>query len=213
MKMCGVCGNEFTPYRSTQIYCSRRCGTFAQNRKKVDQKAVKRCRTCGQDKAIADFVLAHTSCRECEERRTAGLKLCRKCGLVKPHSEFYPKPNRHTDPFESRCKACASDWSRRHNAQERIKLRKQEQRFRDRYGITVAEYQERLAAQKGACAVCKRRSASTLHVDHNHSTGAVRDLLCLRCNALLGHCAEDPAILQAAIDYLERHSHDVAPGP
>lgn len=58
--------------------------------------------------------------------------------------------------------------------------------YRSRTGITEAEYDERLAAQNGGCAICgatpkKRR----LHVDHDHKTGHVRGLLCHRCNRVL----------------------------
>lgn len=72
------------------------------------------------------------------------------------------------------------------------------------YGVGADEYAARLAAQGGGCAICGARPRTRrLAVDHNHRTGAVRGLLCYRCNHLLlgaGHDSET-LILRAA-DYL-----------
>ncbi|MGY1840686.1 MULTISPECIES: endonuclease domain-containing protein [unclassified Modestobacter] len=53
------------------------------------------------------------------------------------------------------------------------------------------------------CAVC--REAPAVHVDHDHVTGAVRDLLCFNCNGGLGQFRDDEQLLRAAADYVERH--------
>ncbi len=56
-----------------------------------------------------------------------------------------------------------------------------------RYGITVGEYEAMLYAQNGLCAVCKNPPKSMrLAVDHNHITGRIRGLLCMRCNTGIG---------------------------
>lgn len=78
--------------------------------------------------------------------------------------------------------------------------------FKHKYGITWERYLEMLAAQGGKCAVC-RHPCSThgrLSVDHCHTFGTVRGLLCQRCNSALGLMEDDPARLRAAADYLER---------
>lgn len=72
-----------------------------------------------------------------------------------------------------------------------------------RYGITGAEYDMMFAAQQGACAICGVTSDRALHVDHDHTTGRVRALLCFNCNIMLGYAHEDTSILRAAIEYLE----------
>jgi hypothetical protein len=59
-----------------------------------------------------------------------------------------------------------------------------------------------LAAQHGVCAICQ--TAQAIHVDHDHRTGQIRGLLCLRCNAALGQLADDPLVLRRAARYLER---------
>lgn len=77
------------------------------------------------------------------------------------------------------------------------------------YGLTVKEFEGMVAAQKGLCAICARPprgkgTASRLHVDHCHVSGKIRGLLCTNCNALLGHAADSPLVLAAAIAYLQK---------
>lgn len=55
-----------------------------------------------------------------------------------------------------------------------------------RYGITSEEYDHMLDMQDGRCAICRRSPRSKhLAVDHDHTTGHVRGLLCDRCNRIL----------------------------
>lgn len=71
-----------------------------------------------------------------------------------------------------------------------------------------------LQSQEGRCDICgTSRNSDRFHVDHDHATGRVRALLCLHCNALLGHAKDDPNTLRAAILYLERHLNATDTGP
>jgi len=54
--------------------------------------------------------------------------------------------------------------------------------------------------QEGKCFVCGEEKK--LRVDHDHKTKKVRALLCNHCNSVLGYSHENPAILQAGIEYL-----------
>ncbi|WP_408995768.1 endonuclease domain-containing protein [Streptomyces europaeiscabiei] len=58
--------------------------------------------------------------------------------------------------------------------------------------------------QGNCCAICGKQP-QRLNVDHDHKTGAVRELLCTNCNSLLGQCDDEISILQNAIAYIERH--------
>ena len=88
---------------------------------------------------------------------------------------------------------------------ERIKNpdRLKEYNLRNDYGIGLAEYNEKLERQNRCCMICNRVMASP-HVDHDHGTGQVRDLLCRECNSVLGFIREDVEIARVVIAYLER---------
>jgi hypothetical protein len=84
-------------------------------------------------------------------------------------------------------------------------------RLEETYGITEAEYAALLAAQDGACAICRRKARYNLDVDHSHSAvsrglsvrDSVRGLLCKLCNRrLLTAARDDVAVLLRAIEYL-----------
>jgi len=61
-----------------------------------------------------------------------------------------------------------------------------------------------------ACAICGASfegvAPGRIHLDHDHTTGRIRDLLCFKCNTGLGHFRDDIAVLEAAIAYLKRWS-------
>lgn len=76
--------------------------------------------------------------------------------------------------------------------------------LRRTYNITEEEYDRLLVAQGGGCAVCARPGGTRrLHVDHDHSNGLVRGLLCFQCNALLIRRGVTPARFRKAAVYLE----------
>lgn len=133
-----------------------------------------------------------TSCpREgCTQERSAPGQLCRE------HKNEYQR-------------TYMRDWRRRNPAKTRkyrdpVKAREWE--LRRVYGITGEQYERLLCQQDFRCAVCRRPAAESrngcLHVDHSHETGAIRGLLCNKCNLGLGLLDDDPAILRAAMTYL-----------
>lgn len=71
-------------------------------------------------------------------------------------------------------------------------------------GVTDQEYARLLESQGGHCAICPSTPKTRrLHTDHDHRTGAVRGLLCHRCNRALPNWIGSEW-LRAAADYLER---------
>lgn len=73
------------------------------------------------------------------------------------------------------------------------------------YGITQEEYDTKLNLQEGVCAIChglQTQGKQFLAVDHNHTTGEIRGLLCQDCNVALGLLKEDTSRLQNMVAYL-----------
>ena len=84
------------------------------------------------------------------------------------------------------------------------------------YGLTLKAYNNMLEAQDYKCAICNEPETGThnrgkqtvqlsLAVDHDHETGAVRALLCHKCNKSLGLFNDDINMLKSALDYLMQH--------
>lgn len=69
-------------------------------------------------------------------------------------------------------------------------LKIKEANLKQKYGLSLEDYQRMLNKQKGRCALCVRAPALfayDLGVDHDHETGRIRGLLCNDCNQLLRH--------------------------
>jgi hypothetical protein len=73
------------------------------------------------------------------------------------------------------------------------------------YGLTEDDYWRLYEKQNGVCAICgERGKRDKLDVDHCHKTGAVRGLLCNRCNLCIGRFEDNPMYLKSAAEYLCR---------
>ena len=79
----------------------------------------------------------------------------------------------------------------------------------------AAEYSRLLTLQENNCAICKRPETRAdyrtgrvrgLAVDHDHTTGAVRELLCSGCNLGIGNFQENHDLLIKAAEYIKKHS-------
>lgn len=76
-----------------------------------------------------------------------------------------------------------------------------ERSLKRRYGIEKSDWGTMVVAQAGHCKVC--HEPCDLVVDHNHTTGKVRGLLCTHCNRMLGAARDNPDYLREGAKYLE----------
>lgn len=85
------------------------------------------------------------------------------------------------------------------------------------YGITLDDYNKLLQKQHGVCAIChlpevaidnRTKEIRNLSVDHCHTTGKVRGLLCTNCNNMLGRSKDNLVILANAIEYLKNSTEN-----
>lgn len=90
--------------------------------------------------------------------------------------------------------------------------------MKNKYRINQQIYDAILADQGNKCAICGRengcrsvvngvRKNKRLFIDHDHSSGLVRGLLCHRCNSGLGMFRDDIELLIAAVTYLKKYQN------
>jgi hypothetical protein len=94
---------------------------------------------------------------------------------------------------------------------EMIRQRDEAQHLKRYHRMTVEQFRAMAQAQAGKCAICGeapsgQKHCGKLHVDHDHATGAIRDLLCSYCNIGLGKFMDSPLLLTKAAWYLDRHA-------
>lgn len=152
------------------------------------------------------------------DRPLVGRGMCRQC-YGRWWDEQHPGANAaSTRKWQKNHPEAAKADSNRSNAKARQKYA-ESQEYRDycahrdrllRHGVDKEGYEERLRHQNGVCAICgtakpgmKRRFFT---IDHDHSTGVIRGLLCLKCNVGLGAFGDDPERLVSASKYLEERS-------
>jgi hypothetical protein len=81
--------------------------------------------------------------------------------------------------------------------------------LKTKYNLTQIQFDTLMLVQCGKCAICQvildlePGKITTPHIDHDHTTQAVRDLLCRQCNLGLGNFRDDADTLRAAISYME----------
>lgn len=144
---------------------------------------------------------------------------CTKCGLEFQTGMKYPKSWQckncrkavaaiWREKNRDKCRAYARDWMRRNP------IHSHKHKLANRYGITLQEYDSMLEAQNGVCAICGKDETRTDHrtgkpqklsVDHNHSSGKNRGLLCDACNKVIGQFAEDSRRFRKAAEYLDKY--------
>ena len=154
------------------------------------------------------------------------VKQCRTCGETKSIDDFYPS-GKYWQPD---CKPCYSAARKAYYAanpdkqktrmaayraanRDKVRERQAHHTRKWRYGVSRERFDEIMAAQGYRCPGCSTDLRATqVDVDHDHRCcsgesscgGCVRGLLCHRCNVALAMVVDDPAVLRALADYLDR---------
>jgi hypothetical protein len=162
------------------------------------------------------------------EARTAAkvkMKSCTKCGGDKPRESFHSNKNTRSG-LASWCKDCTYAYTKNHRKKHgRFRSDKERegrriwdrnnpdkiknQRLKMAYGITLAEFNEMLAAQDGVCAISGESFGVSLgerpNVDHCHLTGKIRGIIKHKYNRGIGLLGDCPIVLEKAACYLRKH--------
>jgi hypothetical protein len=134
------------------------------------------CIECKESKRLKQFEY----CKTCKNERK---NICISC--IRKKRVNYLKLQGNNEDIS---KAQENDW-----------------RLKKTYGITIETYNKMFSDQNGCCKICKIHQTDlniNLAVDHSHTTGKVRGLLCHKCNMGIGLLQEDITILAESIKYL-----------
>lgn len=166
----------------------------------VEDSIKKACKECGDELELKEFGVD----KSMKDGRRAACRECRKEEGRRRYASFSPEQR---EILLERTRQWRRDFP------EKYKAAYQRGNRKDKYGIDEVTYQKMLAEQDGKCAICRQTETlkgngtdvNRLAVDHDHRTGAIRQLLCGKCNGGLGFFRDDPALLKAALSYLEKH--------
>lgn len=115
------------------------------------------------------------------------------------------------------CRTCGIDFIAKHYAEcycskqcanknmykkSRLKQLNKGYQLKKQYGLSLEDFLALQEYQNSSCAICGKVTTK-LYVDHCHTTGKVRGLLCMNCNTGLGHFKDNQTFLAKAIEYLE----------
>lgn len=139
-------------------------------------------------------------------------KICSKCSIDKSISEFNHRKGYAKYGVDGVCRECKN--VKRRSTHDPIKA--SEENLRYRFKLTVAQRTEMEVKQNNLCAVCNKSETvldfqtgkvKRLSVDHNHTTGEIRGLLCSQCNLGLGHLDDSFDLLLKAAKYLQLYEN------
>jgi len=150
--------------------------------------------------------------------RTTGIKWCPTCKVEKPLDAYtiLKRGARKGHPVGA-CKQCRTVLHKTRKRKDPTIYERIEwpAKLKSLYGITREQYDALLAEQKGCCAICgsaasysrnyKFTGLAKFSVDHCHTTGKVRGLLCTKCNRALGLLNDSIETVLRMAKYLRKH--------
>lgn len=126
--------------------------------------------------------------------------------IAKRYRAAHPEKCRaNTRTWRERNRERAEESRKRWVKANPVKMARQRRRaaLKRKFNLTPEDVDNLLLSQGGTCAICDELVALPC-VDHCHETGQIRGALCSRCNTGLGHMRDNPQLLRAAADYLDR---------
>jgi len=171
----------------------------------ADIEPLRVCNTCNELKTFHPSRASY--CKDCSRLRNLAWR------TANPEFEKNRAKRRHQDPKnKARVSKYRKKKRRTSSAFRENEVAKNHAQKLKKYGLTSAQYLAMLTAQAERCAICgepetrvRMERKTKLNVDHDHSTGKVRALLCNQCNTGLGCFKDSPCKLRLALAYLLEH--------
>jgi hypothetical protein len=160
---------------------------------------------------------------------------CVECGNLLTANNWQPsKKERNSKRCSSCCNARSAKWKESNpekvkeyknkwsiKNKDKIKIyktkvtteNKRKHSIKTYYGVSWEEYLNIYQKSDGKCSICatplsvhKEQNKETACVDHCHTTGKIRGILCRTCNRGIGYLRDSPELLKIAAGYLEKHN-------
>lgn len=183
------------------------------------------CSSCKIEKETTLFSGDNSQCKECVARKhrekrkgspciscgkpkefniAKGAKLCKSCGAVCYKCKTNPRKYQHR-----MCVQCIAKQDKERKSKPETKKRLKINKISCKYKIPK-EYAQVLL-EKENCQCCGKflEESKDRHIDHCHTTGKVRDVLCFNCNAALGHINDNQERLIKLLYYLSKHTNGI----
>lgn len=159
----------------------------------------KTCTRCGEFKPLSEYHNSintkdghYAMCKTCVNAKNAAWRSNNRGKVAACKKRYYMRNweaiRKHRKEYMATRKVEASEYRRRWNLAKR-------------YGITMEQYADMWERQGEACGLCGR-SSKRMVVDHDHNTGKVRGILCVRCNVCLGGLGDNLDGAIRAVRYL-----------
>jgi hypothetical protein len=123
-------------------------------------------------------------------------KQCNKCNTTYPLENFVWSKR---DGYNNVCKPCARNYMKEKRKDKNYIYTQKAKKFNTTVDVISSLYETHLV-----CQICNTKDRRELNVDHCHTTGKVRGLLCDNCNKALGLFKDSTDLLAKAANYLRR---------
>jgi len=166
--------------------------------------SMKKCSKCGIEKPLSEFNKNKTT----KDGFQFYCKVCRleyrqnnKEKIAKANKIYLKNPEK---AIKNRQRA--KIWNKKNVEKRRIIVQKHG--YKKRYGLSLEQKQALVDGQNSKCAICNNDLKGThdVCVDHCHTTGIIRGILCRKCNLGIGHLNDSIENLKSAQKYLEKYN-------
>ena len=146
------------------------------------------------------------------DRKVLAKGLCRSCyekNLKKNNPEFAERQRTNARNWAEKNKDRLEKYRKQRNTDPQCKERDKQTHKRNylsrKYGMSNECVEKLKQAQQNKCPICERllTDVKKIHIDHNHTTGYVRGILCSKCNNGLGFFNDDIQLFTKVLSYLQ----------
>jgi hypothetical protein len=160
------------------------------------------CKYCGITTTVNNFVRKRRTrlgylrvCKACHSKDVC-TRLARRLKLYPELREIKNQKHRDRYKIDPKFRQRCLDISKKCRRKNHLKTK---------FGLTLDDVANMRKQQNNKCAICFVSFDETPCIDHNHTTGQVRGLICASCNLGLGKFKDNSMLLLQAAQYLRKY--------